>query len=159
MAPALEEFDPVCEALTRAVVIGREVFAPILCVELGGGPLHAVRLKLDQLHITVDASFLHNAGFFRRAMGVLPDNLFQIVKQLGQHPEAAMNETRKVLNAARHKMDDVENMRNTNDPEYDEAYAKVVAEEVAEAKADDIAAYKRFDAAKDALIDFEGYQF
>ena len=73
--------------------------------------------------------------------------------------EAAMNETHKALKTALHKMDDVENKRYTNDPEYDEAYAKVVTEEVAEAKADDIAVYKRFNVAKDALIDFEGYQF
>ena len=87
------------------------------------------------------------------------ETIHRLLKIEKNEAEAAMNETRKVLNAARHKMDDVENMRNTNDPEYDEAYAKVVAEEVAEAKADDIAAYKRFDAAKDALIDFEGHQF
>ena len=87
------------------------------------------------------------------------ETIHRLLKIEKNEAEAAMNETHKVLNAAHHKMDDVENMRNTNDPEYDEAYAKVVAEEVAEAKADDIAAYKRFNAAKDALIDFEGSQF
>lgn len=87
------------------------------------------------------------------------ETIHRLLKIEKNEAEAAMNETHKVLNAAHHKMDDVENMRNTNDPEYDEAYAKVVAEEVAEAKADDIAAYKRFNAAKDALIDFEGHQF
>lgn len=87
------------------------------------------------------------------------ETIHRLLKIEKNEAEAAMNETHKVLDAARHKMDDVENMRNTNNPEYDEAYAKVVTEEVTEAKADDIAAYKRFKAAKDALIDFEGYQF
>lgn len=87
------------------------------------------------------------------------ETIHRLLKIEKNEAEAAMNEPHKVLDAAYHKMDDVENMRNTNDPEYDEAYAKVVAEEIAEAKADDIAAYKRFNAAKDALIDFEGYQF
>lgn len=87
------------------------------------------------------------------------ETIHRLLKIEKNEAEAAMNETHKVLDAAYHKMDDVENMRNTNDQEYDEAYAKVVAEEVAEAKADDIAAYKRFQSANDALIDFEGYQF
>lgn len=85
--------------------------------------------------------------------------IHRLLKIEKNEAEAAMNETRKVLNAARHKMGGVENTRYTNDPEYDEAYAKVVTEEVAEAKADDIAALKRFNVARDALIDFEGYQF
>lgn len=85
--------------------------------------------------------------------------IHRLLKIEKNEAEAAMNETHKALKTALHKMDDVENMRDTNDPEYDEAYAKVVTEEVAEARADDIAAYKRFNAAKDALIDFEGYQF
>lgn len=87
------------------------------------------------------------------------ETIHRLLKIEKNEAEAAMNEAHKVVNAALHKMDNVEYMRNTNDPEYDEAYAKVVAEEVAEAKADDIAAHKRFDVAKDALIDFEGYQF
>lgn len=87
------------------------------------------------------------------------EKIHRLLKIEKNEAEAAMNEAHKVLNAALHKMDNVANMGYTNDPEYDEAYAKVVAEEVAEARADDNAAYKRFDAAKDALIDFEGHQF
>lgn len=87
------------------------------------------------------------------------ETIHRLLKIEKNEAEAAMNETHKALKTALHKMDDVENMRHTNDPEYDEAYAKVVTEEVAEAKVDDIAAYKRFNTAKDALIDFEGYQF
>lgn len=87
------------------------------------------------------------------------ETIHRLLKIEKNEAEAAMNETHKVLTAAYHKMDDVENMRNTNDPEYDEAYAKVVDEEVAEAKADSTAALRRFNAARDALIDFEGYQF
>lgn len=87
------------------------------------------------------------------------ETIHRLLKIEKNEAEAALNETRKVLNEALHKMDGVENMRYTNDPEYDEAYAKVVTEEVAEAKVDENTARKRFAAAKDALIDFEGYQF
>ncbi len=57
------------------------------------------------------------------------------------------------------KMDSMKLARVTNSSEYDPAYEKVIAEEVAEAEADNKSAYKRFQSAEDALIDFEGYQF
>ena len=56
-------------------------------------------------------------------------------------------------------MDSMKLARVTNSSEYDPAYEKVIAEEVAEAEADNKSAYKRFQSAEDALIDFEGYQF
>lgn len=87
------------------------------------------------------------------------ETIHRLLKIEKNEAEAALNETRKVLNEALHKMGGVENMRYTNDTEYDEAYAKVVTEEIAEEKADSTAALKRFNAAKDALIDFECYQF
>ena len=87
------------------------------------------------------------------------ETIHRLLKIEKNEAEAALNETRKVLNEALHKMGGVENMRYTNDTEYDEAYAKVVTEEIAEAKADSTAALKRFNAARDALIDFECYQF
>lgn len=90
------------------------------------------------------------------------ETIHRLLKIEKNEAEAALNETHKVLNEALHKlhkMGGVENTRYTNDPEYDEAYAKVVTEEVAEAKADGAAALRRFNAARDALIDFEGYQF
>lgn len=87
------------------------------------------------------------------------ETIHRLLKIEKNEAEAAWNETHKVLNEALHKMGGVENTRYTNDPEYDEAYAKVVTEEVAEAKADGAAALRRFNAARDALIDFEGYQF
>lgn len=87
------------------------------------------------------------------------ETIHRLLKIEKNEAEAALNETHKVLNEALHKMGGVENMRYTNDTEYDEAYAKVATEEIAEAKADSTAALKRFNVAKDALIDFECYQF